>query len=56
MREHAQGEGFDIGELPGRPDDDENLPPFALALLPVIVVIVTNFVFIQIVVPLIDTS
>ena len=36
--------------------DDENLPPFALALLPVIVVIVTNFVFIQIVVPLIDTS
>jgi H+/gluconate symporter-like permease len=61
MREHAQGGGFDIGELPGRSDpgrpaDDENLPPFALALLPVIVVIVTNFVFIQIVVPLIDTS
>jgi H+/gluconate symporter-like permease len=56
MREHAQGGGFDIGELPGRSDKDENLPPFTLALLPVIVVIVTNFVFIQIVVPLIDTS
>jgi H+/gluconate symporter-like permease len=60
MREHAQGEGFDIGELPERsaekPDEGENLPPFALALLPVIVVIVTNFVFIQIVIPLIDTE
>jgi H+/gluconate symporter-like permease len=56
MREHAQGGGFDIGELPERSDKDESLPPFALALLPVIVVIVTNFVFIQIIVPLIDTA
>jgi H+/gluconate symporter-like permease len=55
-REHAQDGGFDIGELHGRSDGDENLPPFALALLPVVVVIVTNFVFIQIVVPLLDTA
>jgi H+/gluconate symporter-like permease len=56
MREHAQSGGFDIGELPGRSDKDENLPPFALALLPVIVVIVSNFVFIRIVVPQLDTA
>ncbi|UEM07366.1 GntP family permease (plasmid) [Skermanella rosea] len=60
-REHAQGAGFDIGELsrnsaPGRSDGNQELPPFALALLPVVVVIVTNFAFIQIVVPLLDTA
>ena len=38
MREHAQNEGFDIAELPDKPVTDASLPPFWLALLPVIVV------------------
>ncbi|MFO1152082.1 MAG: GntP family permease [Rhodospirillales bacterium] len=61
MREHAQSQGFDIAELllsPGgtTPGEQRSLPPFTLALLPVLVVIVTNFVFIEIVVPAMDTS
>lgn len=56
MREHAQGRGFDIAELPESQPQSEDLPSFALALAPVIVVIVANFVFIELVVPLLDTS
>jgi H+/gluconate symporter-like permease len=56
MREHAQSEGFDIIELPDKPAIDANLPPFWLALLPVIVVIVSNFIFIRLVLPRMDTS
>lgn len=55
MREHAQQESFDIAELAERPDN-RNVPPFALALLPVLVVIVVNFAFIEIVLPRMDTS
>ena len=55
MREHAQQENFDIAELIDRPAS-KNLPPFALALLPVLVVIVVNFAFIEIIVPMMDTS
>lgn len=58
MREHAQCEGFDIAELvePSPQPDVESLPPFWLALLPVLAVIVSNFVFVQLVLPLMDTS
>jgi H+/gluconate symporter-like permease len=61
LREHAQQKGFDINELePPRATapvaGSEDLPPFALAVLPVLVVIVTNFVFVQFVVPRMDTS
>jgi H+/gluconate symporter-like permease len=56
MREHSQSAGFDISELPERPPAEENLPPFALALLPIIIVIVLNFAFIKLVVPQMDTS
>ncbi len=56
MREHAEGRGFDIVELSPRPVADGTLPPFALAVLPVVVVIVANFAFIQILVPMWDTS
>jgi len=56
MREHALGRGFDINELPARPASDENLPSFAVALVPVIVVIAANFLFIEVVVPRMDTS
>jgi H+/gluconate symporter-like permease len=56
MREHSQTTGFDIGELPERPPAEENQPPFALALLPIIMVIALNLAFIELVVPLMDTS
>ena len=56
MREHAQSGAFDIVELPKQPTIEANLPPFWLALLPVIVVIVSNFVFTEIVLPRMDTS
>jgi H+/gluconate symporter-like permease len=57
MREHATGQHFDIAELPkAAAAEDENLPPFWLAVLPVILVIATNLVFIEVVVPRMDTS
>ena len=55
----AQSEDFDIAELSGAAPPksaDEDLPPFWLALLPVLVVIVSNFAFVQLVLPLMDTS
>jgi H+/gluconate symporter-like permease len=58
-REHAQGSGFDINELSkteGRSERDEDLPPFWLALLPILVVIVSNFVIIEFIIPRMDTS
>ncbi|MEM7021137.1 MAG: GntP family permease [Pseudomonadota bacterium] len=56
MREHAQGEGFDIAELPEQRSNADGLPPFALALAPVALVIIANFLFIQLIVPALDTS
>ncbi|QLH40632.1 MAG: GntP family permease [Defluviicoccus sp.] len=56
MREHAQSENFDIVELADGPHGDEDLPPFWLAVLPVILVIVCSFVFVQFIVPGWDTS
>ncbi len=56
LREHAQGRGFDINELPAEPAEDGNTPPFLLAVLPVIVVIVANFAFVEILVPMMDTT
>ncbi len=56
MREHAQSGGFDINELPDEQTRTEALPPFLIALAPVIIVIVVNFAFVQFIVPLMDTS
>jgi H+/gluconate symporter-like permease len=56
LREHAQGKGFDLNELPETAVTVEALPPFAVAILPVLAVIVTNFAFVQFVVPSMDTS
>lgn len=61
MRERAQAEGFDIAELSarttsGRAADTEDLPPAALAVAPIVVVIVSSFLFIQVVVPRMDTA
>jgi H+/gluconate symporter-like permease len=57
MREQAaRSRDFDVAELPEEPHGDEGLPPFWLAVLPVIVVILCNFIFIQFVVPGWDTD
>lgn len=56
MREQAQSEGFDIAELKAQPPAGEDMPSFWLALLPIVVVIVSNFVFIQLILPRTDTS
>jgi H+/gluconate symporter-like permease len=56
MREHSQSGGFDINELPEGRDESEKLPPFPLALAPVVIVIVVNFAFVEFVVPLLDTA
>jgi H+/gluconate symporter-like permease len=62
MREHAQSEGFDINELPlpiaatSATAPPADAPPFWLALAPVIVVIVSNLIFIEVVLPRLDTS
>jgi H+/gluconate symporter-like permease len=56
MREHAQGCGFDIGELTeGQPGAAEP-PSFLLALAPVVIVIAVNFAFIEFLVPMMDTA
>lgn len=54
LRERAAGEGFDIAEL--SPDPGRRAPPFALALLPVVVVIAANLVFSTFVIPSWDVS
>jgi H+/gluconate symporter-like permease len=56
LREHTLSSGLDSGEPVPPPTVKENLPHPALALLPVIVVIITNFVFIKVIVPLMDTA
>ncbi len=56
MREHTLSGGFDINELPDNGTEAESLPPFMLALAPVVIVIAVNFAFVQFIVPLLDTS
>lgn len=58
MREHAQSGGFDIAELTpvGGEVATANQPSFALALLPILLVVVVNFAFVQVVVPRMDSS
>ncbi len=56
MRERTQGEGFDTNELATVHAETEDRPGFAVALAPVIIVILANFAFIRFVVPLIDTG
>jgi H+/gluconate symporter-like permease len=54
MRERAAGEGFDVVEI--APDPARRAPPFAVALLPVGVVIAANLVFSALVIPSWDVS
>ncbi|NCC31169.1 MAG: GntP family permease [Chloroflexia bacterium] len=58
LREQALGRGFDINELgEGNADEsEERLPSFAIALAPLVVVIVVNLVLVSLVLPRLDTS
>jgi H+/gluconate symporter-like permease len=54
-REHAQGEGYDVAELgPAREGGD--LPHFAVALAPIVLVVLVNYVLAEIVLPRADTA
>ena len=55
MRAHAQGEGFDIAEIEQVPLH-RDLPGFALAFAPVVIVVAVNLGFITFVIPRLDTS
>ncbi|QGZ34705.1 GntP family permease [Stappia indica] len=55
LREHAQGEGFDIAELQ-RPKLERALPSRRLAIAPIAFVVVLNLGFLALVVPHLDTA
>lgn len=55
MRERAQTDGFDLAEIDLEPTGPA-LPSFALAFAPVIIVVAVNLIFIQFIVPRLDTS
>ena len=56
MREHAEGEGFDVMELGAPQTDEDNLPSFTLAIAPVVLVILVNLVSIKVLIPAMDTD
>jgi len=55
LRERAEGEGFDIVELNDRPEP-AGMPGFWIALLPIVLVIVLNFLFSMVIIPAMDTT
>jgi H+/gluconate symporter-like permease len=56
MRESAEGKGFDIMELADPEPQPRNLPPFALAIAPVILVIAVNLLAVTAILPAMDTD
>lgn len=54
MREHAEGEGFDIAELTEKPVPAGE-PGVFTAVLPIIVVIALNYLFSKLIIPAMDT-
>ncbi|WP_223426587.1 GntP family permease [Tateyamaria pelophila] len=57
MREQSQNDGFDLNELDAAPAMAlRDAPSFALSIAPVILVIAVNFLFIQLVVPQMNTD
>jgi H+/gluconate symporter-like permease len=56
MRTRALGEGFDLNEIESAQVAEINEPGFALAIAPVALVVLVNLLFLQIAVPLLDTS
>ncbi len=55
LRERAAGEGFDLAELP-QEAPPRDLPPLALAVLPIVLVITLNLVFTTVIIPAMDTD
>lgn len=55
LRERASGESFDLVEVPTS-DRPRALPPLALAVLPIVLVIALNLVFTTVVIPAMDTD
>ncbi len=56
MTEGANREGYDIRDLDVAEEKTAGLPSFALAVAPVVAVVLINFLFVQFVVPVMDTS
>ncbi len=55
QRERSAGEGFDVLMIP--PDEAARaLPPFTVAIAPVVLVIVLNYVFSSLLIPALDTA
>ncbi len=55
LREHAAGEGFDLNEVP--PETlPRDLPPIALAVLPLVLVILLNLLFTALIIPAMNTD
>jgi H+/gluconate symporter-like permease len=52
----APADPFDLAEVEPGHEPVANLPPFALAIAPVVLVILINFLFIELVVPRMDTA
>ena len=55
LRVHAEGEGFDIGELNDKPVPAGE-PGILTAVSPIILVIVLNYLFSELILPALDTS
>ena len=55
QRERSAGEGFDVLLIEPESTTDQ-LPPFMLAILPVVVVILLNYLFSTIIIPSMDTA
>jgi H+/gluconate symporter-like permease len=56
MRERAQGEGFDINEITPDGAARAGEPGFALSIAPVVIVVVVNLLFSQVVTPRMETG
>lgn len=56
MRTRSQGEGFDLKDISPQNQQVEIGPSFMLAIAPVVIVVLVNFLFVQLVVPGLDTS
>lgn len=55
LRERSQGEGFDVMEIPPA-KAPRSLPPFAMAISPVVLVIVLNYLLSTHLIPALDTA
>ena len=54
-REHAEGQGFDIAELNEKPTPRQ-VPGFATALAPIVLVIALNYLFSMLIIPAMDSG